>query len=166
MTKLNEEIFEKIYKDKDVIGKNSAVDLASELNVSRSQITKFSQRLGYSGYRELRTRIIKGSSVFHLLEMINEQVIKSDNQICSLDIRKGDFNNFMNNLYKEYYLIFEELQCEKCTALEMIEVFVLNILELITVGNKNNLSDTEKNQLITCVNSNIFCIKSQIENLT
>lgn len=166
MTKLNEEIFEKIYKDKDVIIKNNAVDLASELNVSRSQITKFSQRLGYSGYRELRTRIIKGSSVFHLLEMINKQVTKSDNHIGKLDIRKDDFYNFMNNVYKEYYLIFEELQWEKCTALEMIEVFVLNILELITVGNKNNLSYAEKNQLITCVSSNISCIKYQLENLT
>lgn len=165
MTKLNRELFAKFYDKKNEIEKFNARRLADEFNVSPSQITKFAQKLGYSGYNELKWKTIEGKGIFNVLERILDVLKKFEVEIPKIDISK-EFNNFVNYIYDNFYELLEMVQREKCNVCEIIEIFIVNVLELIIIGSKNCIVEADQMQLITCINNNLSSIKFQIQKLT
>lgn len=165
MTKLNRELFAKFYDKKNEIEKFNARRLADEFNVSPSQITKFAQKLGYSGYNELRWKTVEGNGIFNTFERIQDELNKFEMEIQKMDISK-DFDNFVNYIFDNFYELLEMVQHEKSNMCEIIEIFIINVIELIVIGNKDDAGEGDKIQLITSVSNNISCIKFQIQKLT
>lgn len=165
MTKLNRELFAKFYDKKNEIEKFNARRLADEFNVSPSQITKFAQKLGYSGYNELRWKTVESNGIFNTFERIQDELNIFEIEIPKIDISK-DFDNFVNYIFDNFYELLEMVQHEKSNMCEIIEIFIINVIELIVIGNKDDAGEGDKIQLITSVSNKISCIKFQIQKLT
>lgn len=165
MTKLNKELFIKFYNKKNELENFRACDLADEFNVSPSQISKFAQKLGYTGYSELKWKTVEGKGIFNVLERIQDELNKLENEIKNMDLNR-DINDVVNFVYNDFYDLLEMVQKEKNHVCEIIEIFIINVLELIRIGNKKEAEEADKIQLVTSISNNIFCIKLQIQKLT
>lgn len=168
-TKTDSKIYDNILKNHDTFSNASISDISSHFNISKSALTRFSQKMGFSGYNEFQFFLkqnaltTKKDNRTSLAHSISDLLIYTENQVSDEMLQ-----TFISTLSKARitYILGYSVTRLASDGLGMILNFVANILA--ATPNLDNLPDHHTSDDVVIIYSSLSgdVYKNYISNLS